>query len=371
MAALYEGAYRRVEVEFREERAPSSWPRRKLREWRKVKPEPQQIDDENWILRAAARARRLMRGGNSVFVSFAQPWIDHLVGLRLKRLNRRLPWVAHFSDPWVDSLYYDAGDPEVAAKLEVWRGQERAVVEQADALVFVTPETADLVMAKYPASLRGKVHVVPHGFDRRTQLASGARPSRAGGPFRMMYAGNIYEGRREPQPLFDALMDVDAGSPLKGRAEFLFYGNSPRATAEAAAARGLGDVVTFHGPVGYLDSLGLIADSDALLVLDAQAEVNVFMPSKIVDYLMTGRPILGLTPPRGASARILRETGHLAVDPGDRAAIAAAIRGLIAAHERGEAGGVPAPAAVEAFDIRRTTDRFEEALLFAMAARRR
>ena len=37
-------------------------------------------------------------------VSFAQPWTNHLVGMRLHR-DSGLPWVAHFSDPWIDSPY--------------------------------------------------------------------------------------------------------------------------------------------------------------------------------------------------------------------------------------------------------------------------
>src|SRR5579872_6830721 len=78
-----------------------------------------------------------------VLVTFGEPMSDHVLGLRLKaRLG--IPWVAHFSDPWVDSLYRRA---DIFANF-VNRRLERAVVEAADRIVFTSSETVDLVMRK-------------------------------------------------------------------------------------------------------------------------------------------------------------------------------------------------------------------------------
>ena len=45
------------------------------------------------------------------------------------------------------------------------RQLEARVIEHADRVVFTTPETVDLVMAKYPALWRKKVRVIPHGYN--------------------------------------------------------------------------------------------------------------------------------------------------------------------------------------------------------------
>ena len=360
LADIYRGTYAQTEIEFREGRQRSSAWRRFLR----YHQEQRSFDDDNWIIRAASAARRLLRRKDSVFVSFAQPWIDHLVGLRLKRIRPSTRWVAHFSDPWVDSPYYDANNPAQTARMTLWRQQERAVIKHADAVVFVTAETADLVMRKYPAAWRSKVHVTPHGFDRRlmpNQPLGGEDP-KAGRPLRVIYTGNIYEGRREPVPLFTVLRDMDRDGELRGRVHFDFYGNSPVATARQASDMGLDGIVSFHSSVGYLESLQLIAKADLLLLLDANADVNVFLPSKIVDYMMTGKPILGLTPPVGASASVLRKTGNLYLDPNDKATMRTTLKALIEAHHRSEPLCQLRMDAVEAFDIRRTTDSFEAAL---------
>lgn len=369
LAALYANASKRTVIEFREARQPSSWFRRQVRKWWP----PANQDDANWIERCARQALKQLRRRGGVFITFAQPWIDHLVGLEVKRLRPSVPWVAHFSDPWTDSPYYDLSDPALAERMVLWREQERAVIEKADAVVFVTTETADLVMAKYPKEWRDKVHVVPHGFDRAT-LGPLPEPAAdveaAHGPLRMLYTGNIYEGRREPLPLFDVLADLKREGILQGRLQLDIYGNSPAATASYASERGLDDLVRFHRPVGYLESLSLIMAADILLLLDATAEVNVFLPSKIVDYLMAGKAILGLTPPVGASATVLRRAGHLAVDLQDRGAIRNAVLQAIDRHERGVPVSEINHEAVLAFDIHQTTERFERALLAAMSKRK-
>src|SRR5262245_56026881 len=58
-----------------------------------------------WVAPAVRACERVVaREKPAGVISFAQPWSDHLVGLRVHR-RTRLPWVAHFSDPWVDSPY--------------------------------------------------------------------------------------------------------------------------------------------------------------------------------------------------------------------------------------------------------------------------
>jgi hypothetical protein len=41
---------------------------------------------------------------------------------------------------------------------------------------------------------------------------------------------------------------------------------------------------------------------------------SIFLPSKLIHYMGNGRPVIGVTPLRGASARVLRETGNFLCD---------------------------------------------------------
>src|SRR5215472_13963801 len=154
------------------------------------RPDPKWV----WVTRAAATAEaaasRMRFDG---LVTFAQPWSDHLVGLRVHRATN-LPWVAHFSDPWIDSPYWRGSSRQRA----IAAAMESRVVHDATAVVFVTDEAADLVMKKYPRELRGKVAVVPHGYDSAT-LKGSSREREPRLPLRIVYTGRFYDGLRTPE----------------------------------------------------------------------------------------------------------------------------------------------------------------------------
>jgi hypothetical protein len=86
-------------------------------------------------------------------------------------------------------------------------------------------------------------------------------------------------------------------------------------TVESATLEGLPKgLVQFKPALSYQESLSLMISADGLLIVDAPAEISVFLPSKLIDYIGAGRPILGITPP-GAAARLIRELGGWIADP--------------------------------------------------------
>ncbi len=75
-------------------------------------------------------------------------------------------------------------------------------------------------------------------------------------------------------------------------------------------------LVDFQRTVGYEESLDLMTSAHGLLVIDAPAAESVFLPSKLVDYIGAGRPVLGMTPP-GTATRLITELGGWVSDPAD------------------------------------------------------
>ncbi|HZW53646.1 MAG TPA: glycosyltransferase, partial [Candidatus Elarobacter sp.] len=220
------GNVRRVGVPSREESLPVRAAFRlvpSLRRW----PDSERL----WVAPAARAAIREASAQPPLgFVTFAQPWSDHLVGTRIRH-STSLPWVAHFSDPWTDSPYLRVNGSQRRAASRM----EAEVIRQADAIVFVNGQTADLVMRKFPASWRHKAHVVPHGFDRRRLPPAAPREP---GPLRLVYTGRFYRGIRTPLPLLRALADLDRAQPLGARLAVQFIG--PQVQEFEAAARELG-----------------------------------------------------------------------------------------------------------------------------------
>ena len=326
--------------------------------WRLVPP-IKRLPDEKWvwIARASRVARQLAaRQRFDVLVSFAQPWSDHLIALRVRRATG-LPWVAHFSDPWTDSPYLRGR----RWQWRIWRRMEADVIQHASAIVFVSAQTAERVMAKYPDAWRTKAQVVPHGFDG-AQLPPNAAAS-GDGRLHLVYTGRFYEGIRTPEPMLRALATLARRRPIAQELHISFVGTPVPSHARLAATLGLGGLVEFTGRVPFAESAALAAAADVLLVIDAPADDSLFLPSQLIDYLPLAKPILGLTPQCGASADVLRSLGHLIVAPDDEAGIASAIEALIDMKRDGRLGvSASHRAAVDRYDIRTTTRAFADIL---------
>lgn len=320
-----------------------------------------------WIERAARAAMRVAADAAGL-ITFGQPWSDHLVGLRVRRQSA-LPWVAHFSDPWVDSPY----GPTDTAIRERWRRMEADVVREADALVFVTSQTADLVMRKYPSEWLAKVSVVPHGFVPYLASAPVSASGRRRGPMRIVYTGRFYSGIRTPVALLQALARIHARSPLDGVVALTFVGPFVEEFRSEAESLGVSSLVRFEPRVAADKAAQYAADADALLVIDAPSQgPSVFLPSKLIDYLPLRKPILGLTPPVGASADLLRRLGCPVAAPDDVDGIAAVLNQAIHSWRAGTLCVGPDYDAVAAeYEIGRTAAQLDAVLTSAFERRRR
>jgi glycosyltransferase involved in cell wall biosynthesis len=110
---------------------------------------------------------------------------------------------------------------------------------------------------------------------------------------------------------------------------FSFVGDGPLRESLVRSARERGiDNVSFPGQVPLEEIPGFLSASDALLVsLSGHRTFHDFVPSKMIDFMATGRPIVLAA--AGESARILNESGAgIAVEPEDAARIVDAVRWL-------------------------------------------
>lgn len=282
--------------------------------WRFDLPVWNRIPDEysSWKAPALRAIRKHVSNNDyrpDLIVSFAQPMSDHLIGLELKKLYQ-VPWVAHFSDPWTDNLFhhYDSLTKRLNLSLE------RKVIEFADRLIFTSPETVELVMSKYPAAWKTKTRVLPHSFDTSPHSS---RPGENQARITIRHTGEFY-GPRTPKPLIRTLHSIlsDNARSLEGVCFELIGVVNPPTLVDSGIENLPPGLIAIKPPVTYEESCSLSVAADGLLTIDAPADKSVFLPSKLIEYVGAGRPILGLTPP-GAAANLIRELGGWVADPAD------------------------------------------------------
>ncbi len=256
-----------------------------------------------------------------LLVTFGSPMSDHLIGLALKR-RLGVPWVAHFSDPWVDNPFL----PHDRLTRRINRALEGRVLREADRLVFTSEETVELVAAKQGRWLLEKTRVLEHAFEPELFDAPVVRE---GTDLVVRYLGDFY-GRRSPAPLFEALRRLLAAEPaaLAG-VRFELVGAKDERQLEEAGLSALPEGLVVSRPtVGYHESLRLMRESDGLLVIDAPAELSVFLPSKLIDYVGAARPVFGITP-RGTAASLIRRLGGWVADPSDPTTVVQTLKSFL------------------------------------------
>ncbi len=270
-----------------------------------------------------------------VIASFGEPMSDHLIALEVKR-RTGLPWLAHFSDPWSDNPFRRGGPLTRLLNTRL----ERHVIAAADVVVFTSQETAERVGRRYDSQGRAKFRVVGHGFDARLFPAPGKRE----GKLLVRHIGSFY-GNRTPFPLISALQRLALLRPdLVTQIRVELVGSMPERMINTLQAMPLpAGLLATVGPVAYGESLARMVQSDLLLLIDAPAETSVFLASKLIDYIGSGRPIFAITP-RGTAERVVRSLGGTSAAPNDPDAIAGELAKVIDSclHRRGITDGMSA-----------------------------
>jgi glycosyltransferase involved in cell wall biosynthesis len=343
--AIDESLLRLVPPDVRMERAWTWEHRLTVGFLRRFAPALLQFPDKEvgWLWDAIRRGKKFARAENvQAIYTRACPFSSHLIGYRLKR-KTGLPWVAHFSDPWTGSPYFKPRSERHRRFHEMW---ERRIVETADALTFATGYIRDGFVTKYPVA--EKSFVVSNSFDRseveaygRDETVSSIRPhAHTPTRFVLTHVGQFY-GIRSPVPFLRALRQaVDNEAGLGERIAVRFVGSLATEFRQVIHDLQLDAHVTITGSVPYFESLKYQAASDALLIVDAPCDgPSVFLPSKLLEYLAFGKPILALTPQRGMSAGLVKQAGGIVVEPDNVDAIAQRLVEMWRQFERGQLQG--------------------------------
>jgi len=244
-----------------------------------------------------------------IVFSFSNPQASNVLGAHIKK-RLGIPFVAHFSDPYYDNPYNTYGRRAAKDVLKI----ERFIIEQSDAVVFVNDTLRDLVMRKYAPSLSIKTMVIPHCFDHA--LYPPANCGRSTAPFILSHIGAFYR-LRTPEPLFQALALMKKNLPrledslavrlIGGVNDYAKYGGSE--LEHLIRKYNLEKIVEVLPVMNYNDSLGAMVQSDCLLVIDSDIPGSPFLPSKLIDYIGSGKTIVGITPPDSPTHRVLLKLG--------------------------------------------------------------
>lgn len=293
-----------------------------IRTWVKTDPDKTQATRLAFYLSFMALATGVapLAGRADVVVATTPPLFTGLAGLAICRMFGA-PFVLDVRDLW----------PAAATSLsqispgwptQIAEALERRLYRRAAAVVAVTRpfcQHVDALRGRGPATV-----LIPNAtLDIFLEPAEPRRPS--GVPdhaFLVTFAGTLGIAQALPTVL-------DAAKALDGSVHFAFVGDGPvkEGLIEQARREGLANV-SFYPQVPLAEVTGILAASDALLVtLSGHPTFTSFVPSKMVDYMATGKPVVLCA--AGESARLLDAAGAgVVVPPENAAALAKAVRAI-------------------------------------------
>lgn len=242
---------------------------------------------------ALRAARRLLSAHTyDALITVSLPFCCHLVGLALKRSNPNLRWIVDIGDPF--ALLHDIplNNHRLYARLN--RRAEAAVLRRADHVAMTTRGAWEEYRREFDLDI-DKVSIIPplQSLPSRSDSTRVRRSGTVSDAVRIVYCGRLYNDIRSPQyllKLWQRLNDLKAnGVP----AQLHFYGEIGDCAGVFEPYRAfLGERLFLHGQVERPVIAAALAEADVLANIGNSTSHQ--LPSKIVEYIGMGKPILNL-----------------------------------------------------------------------------
>lgn len=281
------------------------------------------------------------------------PSFPALIPAMVRAKASRVPWVLWLQDILPDGaattgLIGDGGAVNAARQLE-----RRAYARAASIVVISESFERNLLAKGVPAA---KLHRV---YNPATLAgpANGATPTTDTRSLRLLVMGNIghSQGLDELVRMFEQIDDPDASLIITGAG----------VAEDEVRAQIRSDRVRMLGLVDHDRLEHELSQATAGVVSQRSDIVEFNVPSKLMNYMMRGLPVIALARAEAEVSRIVREA-----DAGwvisDRDGLAAALRALRDEDRRRRAGAAAAGFAQSRFSVEHFAEDFERAIFAAV-----
>jgi hypothetical protein len=263
----------------------------------------------SWVVKAIfAGFVAAKREKYDFILSRVAPQYGHLPALIVSRIVK-IPWIANWSDPMppqnAPPPYGGGLQAKVSLLSDIYC---KAIFRTADWHTFPCERLMRYYWKIFP-ELEAKSSVIPHIALKRFRMTQrGAK-----NVFSICHTGGIT--LRDPSVFFAGLKRFLVESKPTEAVRVVFIGHPCDEIQAKVQEAGVGDTVRVELPKTYEETQLTAAASSVLVVIEASCEEGIFFPSKFVDFVQTGRPILAISPKVGTLCDILpAHGGGIAVD---------------------------------------------------------
>lgn len=185
---------------------------------------------------------------------------------------------------------------------------QQKMFEKVDHIVFPSLRLYQWYLNDYTID-SNKVKIVPHAVSFKAQEAD----KKENASVLITHTGTLLK-QRNPYVFLKTIREQ-----ANHKLQVAFYGGfSIESSSEQEAIEKLDFVEIHHERISYELALKKLASSDFLLIIESKDNDNPFLPTKFVDYVNVGKPIIALTSSNSEVARLLGSDYPLLSHPSDR-----------------------------------------------------
>ena len=241
-----------------------------------------------WILNARKATLQHLEGNPDidVIISVSHPFSSHVVGSIAKRKYPNIRWIMDIGDPFNFLVESQPNNFLIYNKLNKFI--ERKYFSLSDFISVTTLETMSEYLKLFPEN-KEKIKVIPPVLSTEASNMFKTRKKQRQlnhKVLRLVYVGTLYSGIRHPQKMLNMLADVR--TLLNSDFEVHFFGPEN----DVDTSKLTNSYTFFHGSVSHDVGLGLILNADILINIGNSTKFQ--LPSKLVEYVCTGNPVLNI-----------------------------------------------------------------------------
>jgi glycosyltransferase involved in cell wall biosynthesis len=241
----------------------------------------------------------LKKNSITTIITTGPPHSIHLIGLKLKRKNPSLKWLADFRDPWSEWGLLDSLRVGALAK-NSHRRLEKKVLQAADEVITITP----FYVKQFERLSGRKVKLLTNGFDDDDFVNFKLKKSER---FLIRHVGIVNE-KCDPRPFMKIVAEwCNRNEEIRKATTIEFVGQvHPSFRKFVMDDKVLSMITVFTDPVPHQALMDIYATSAvAVLILTGYKDAEGYMPGKLFEYIATGLPVLGVGPTTGDAASVL------------------------------------------------------------------
>lgn len=211
-----------------------------------------------------------------LLITIAVPYPLHWGAALFRSKNKdrlaNTTWVADCGDPYMGNTFHKR--PFYFSYIEKW------FCNKVD---FISIPLEEARRAYY-SEFSDKIKIIPQGFNF-DEVEVNKEPLKNTIPV-FIYAGIFYKNLRDPRPVLDYLVKLNINF------KFIIYTKTPELLKDYISI--LGDKLQIFGFIPRKELIFKMSSADFLLNLENPSKEQ--SPSKLIDYALSGSPILSINP---------------------------------------------------------------------------